>query len=59
MAKSKVKALKKEDVEKLIKYAETLEARLQENGEPWTTVGYARSSMKYLVLQLKGEYPIM
>jgi hypothetical protein len=58
MAK-KIKAIKAEDVEKLIKYAERLQARVSENGEPWTTVGYARSSLKYLILQLKGEYPIL
>jgi hypothetical protein len=55
---SKPKALKKDDVEKLVKHVERLKERVNSNGEPWQTVGYARASIDQILKMLTGEYPI-
>lgn len=53
------KAIKADDVAKLIKQVERLNTRVNQNGEPWETVGYCRTDIGILLKQLKGEYPII
>ena len=56
---SEPKALKKHDVKKIIKRVEVLKDRVNSNGEPWQTVGYARASVDQILKMLTGEYPIL
>jgi hypothetical protein len=56
---SKIKGIKKEEVEIILGNLETLRVKLESEYEPWVSVGYTKATVKRLIQQLKGEYPII
>lgn len=57
---TKIKSIPKADVEKLIKYVQSLQEGHNESlvTSPYMAYGYAKSGFEGLIKKLKGEYPI-
>lgn len=56
---AKIKSIKAEDVEKLIKNVQQLNDYTHTAEHPSMVVGYARQWSKTFIQQLKGEFPIL
>lgn len=58
MSTTKIKILKMDEIDKLIKQSERNLQFIQTQHEPNVAKGYAQSAFEYLIKQLKGEWPI-
>lgn len=55
---TKLKTLKQPEIEKLIKQTEKQLNYINTESEPYAIKGYVRTSLEYLIKQLKGDWPI-
>lgn len=54
-----IKQIPKEKVEILIKDIQSALRFIETEREPWTSVGYTKSTFQRLIKQLKNEFPII
>lgn len=56
---TKIKSIPAEKIKILIEQLNKFYDFVETEREPWVSVGYTKSSIKTIIKQLKGEFPIL
>lgn len=55
---ARLKSIKEPEIKKLIKECEDTIKYVEEQKEPWISVGYTVTMLKYMIKKLNGDFPI-